>query len=524
MQLRNQLKDLLKTSVGEWYEGQITQHDHFDDLRDIDVVLNRVSKHLAIKERRQYIESCFGHFLKMHREMKFSAGKVHRLLMHELHHDGLEDEMRFMSGHHSVRFSKFELCLITRLKFEVIPDTTRYEMVVNGIHQRYFGGRDEVKYVQLRVVLQIGIFEQQYDAVKLCLLYMLNWILMGLDEKEKIPIFAFEVIPELGTQFGTRMEIDLSPRILKWELSKRPRADKLAKIFTLRMFVRTLLVPTAVERAERYYDGIYEGGSLYTIADRVNVAVPDPIDHTTAGTSDTEGSKPTYSHHKGTDLETRHDQQGPPPLASHLSLQGTHLHSAPLQAINRDRVPPHGLPLRSIPALRTLPEVLQGQSPSIATHPSGLSEHAHLQAIPRDRRVHKRGWQPLSLYTDLCRSKWLRTLPASSEHILRLEKLVHGDQLATYKAYKLNMMGEFHGYIFNGGIMPTGVEDKPLKGSDSLQHWTAVLAPGQHRPQCREALSIRPVQIGIANPYQVRADRELKVVFTVDVAWGPVSR
>ncbi|KAK3205407.1 hypothetical protein Dsin_019453 [Dipteronia sinensis] len=107
----------------------------------------------------------------MHREMKFSAGSVHQLLIRELHHDGLEDDMRFMIGHHSVRFSKVEFCLITGLKFGVILDAARYDMVENGIHERYFGGLDE--------------------------------------------IFAFEVIPELGTQFGSRRVIDLSPCILK---------------------------------------------------------------------------------------------------------------------------------------------------------------------------------------------------------------------------------------------------------------------------------------------------------------------
>ncbi|KAK3230967.1 hypothetical protein Dsin_002848 [Dipteronia sinensis] len=84
-----------------------------------------------------------------------------------------------MLGRHSVWFSKVEFCLITGLKFGVISDTTRCEMVENGIHQGYFSGVDEVDYEQLRAVLRIGIFDEQYDAIKLCLLYMPNWILMG---------------------------------------------------------------------------------------------------------------------------------------------------------------------------------------------------------------------------------------------------------------------------------------------------------------------------------------------------------
>ena len=46
-------------------------------------------------------------------------------------------------------------------------------------------------------------------------------------------IFAFEVIPKLAdSNCGTRREIELSPRILKWELNQRPMGDKLDEVFT----------------------------------------------------------------------------------------------------------------------------------------------------------------------------------------------------------------------------------------------------------------------------------------------------
>ena len=197
MQMRNPLKDLLKTPEEERYSGKITRHDHFDDLTDIDNALSRVPEHFQAEDRRRYTESCFGHFLSMHRQMTFSAGIVHRLLIRELHHDGPEDEMRFLLGRHSVRFSKVEFCLITGLKFGELPDTSTYNMVQNGIHQRYFEGRDDIEYGELRAVLRIGVFHEQYDAVKLCLLYMLNWILMGLDERQKVPIWQFRLVEDL---------------------------------------------------------------------------------------------------------------------------------------------------------------------------------------------------------------------------------------------------------------------------------------------------------------------------------------
>ncbi|KAI9162584.1 hypothetical protein LWI28_028725 [Acer negundo] len=196
MQMRNQLKESLKTPVREWFKGKIIRHDHFHDLVDIDNTLNSVPEHLRIEDRRRYTKSCFGHFLMMHREIHFSAGIVHRLLLRELHHDGPEDEMRFLLGKHSVWFSKVEFCLITGLKFRVILDTARYDMVENGIHERYFQGRD-IEFEELRVVLRIGIFVEQYDAVKLCLLFMLNWILMGVDERDKVPVWQWRLVEDL---------------------------------------------------------------------------------------------------------------------------------------------------------------------------------------------------------------------------------------------------------------------------------------------------------------------------------------
>ncbi|KAK4859970.1 hypothetical protein QYF36_015187 [Acer negundo] len=290
--MRNQLKESLKTPVREWFKGKIIRHDHFHDLVDIDNALNSVPEHLRIENRRRYTELCFGHFLMMYREIHFSTGIVHRLLLHELHHDGPEDEMRFLLGKHSVRFSKVEFCLITGLKFGVIPDTARYDM---------------------------------YDAVKLCLLFMLNWILMGVDERDKVSVWQWRLVEDLDAfdafpwgahvyrrsiycfkhALDGRRERAISelppPRVLKWELSQRPWGRKLDGIFTERMFARRELVPTSVEMAQPYYEGIYLGGSLYdTDVSDIPSHVPEherrrssrPIDIEGAysGPSDTEGA------------------------------------------------------------------------------------------------------------------------------------------------------------------------------------------------------------------------------------------
>ncbi|KAK2662390.1 hypothetical protein Ddye_000964 [Dipteronia dyeriana] len=247
--MRNRLRDLLKTPEGDWCEGKLTRHNHFDALAHIDDVLNRVPTEFADEDRRLCMTSCFGHFLTMHREMNF------------------------------------------------LGDTTKYASVENGIHQWYFPAADEVSLEEIRGVVTVVEFGEVYDAVKLCLIYMLNWILMGVDERFKIPVWQFRlvedldvfdafpwdahvymhsiysfkhavdgrrdgfercqqekgtdvhnvetyniyglshallVISDLGKKFGARMVTDLTPRILKWELTKQPRGKKLAKIFKAR--------------------------------------------------------------------------------------------------------------------------------------------------------------------------------------------------------------------------------------------------------------------------------------------------
>ncbi|KAK2655262.1 hypothetical protein Ddye_008314 [Dipteronia dyeriana] len=198
MKMTSMLKDLLKTLEGDWFKGKLTRHDHFEAITCIDDALNRVPEDFVVEDRRLFMASCFGHFMLMHRELKFSGGIIHQLLLRELDHYGPTDEMRFLLGNHVVRFSKVEFSLITGLRFGVVPDTSMYVAVENDIHQRYFPGHDEVSLDDLRVVLTPEEFQQAYDAVKLYLIYMLNWILLGVDKRLKIPVWQFWLVEDLN--------------------------------------------------------------------------------------------------------------------------------------------------------------------------------------------------------------------------------------------------------------------------------------------------------------------------------------
>ncbi|KAK2665988.1 hypothetical protein Ddye_004562 [Dipteronia dyeriana] len=103
--MRSRLKDSLKTSEGDWFKGKLTRHDHFEAFTRIDDALNCVPKDFAVEDQRRFMASCFGHFMSMHREMKFSGGVIHRLLLRELDHAGPTDEIRFLLRNHVWRMA-----------------------------------------------------------------------------------------------------------------------------------------------------------------------------------------------------------------------------------------------------------------------------------------------------------------------------------------------------------------------------------------------------------------------------------
>ncbi|KAK2658161.1 hypothetical protein Ddye_004694 [Dipteronia dyeriana] len=96
--MTNRLKEMLKTPKEEWYKGKLFHCDHFDAIRVIDDSVNQVRVEISVEDLRRFMVSCFWHFMTMHRRMKFSDGVIHRLLLREVHHTGLSDEMHFMLG------------------------------------------------------------------------------------------------------------------------------------------------------------------------------------------------------------------------------------------------------------------------------------------------------------------------------------------------------------------------------------------------------------------------------------------
>ncbi|KAK2652359.1 hypothetical protein Ddye_012215 [Dipteronia dyeriana] len=186
-----------------------------------------------------------------------------------------------MLGNQSVRFSKVEFYLITGLRFGVVPDTTMYASLENGIHQRYFPEAGEVSLEEIRGVVTVGEFLEVYDAVKRCLICMLNWILIGVDERFKIPVWQFRLVEDLDAfdlfPWGAHVykhyiysfKHAFDGRRDGFERRQQEKGTHVHTVetyniygisHTLLMFARKELMPTPAERQGPYYTGLNERG------------------------------------------------------------------------------------------------------------------------------------------------------------------------------------------------------------------------------------------------------------------------
>ncbi|KAK2651840.1 hypothetical protein Ddye_011696 [Dipteronia dyeriana] len=193
--------------------------------------------------------SCFDHFMTMNWQMKFSGAVIHRLLMRELHYEGPTNEMWYLLGNHSMRFSKVEFYLITGLPFGIIPDTTRYEAVQNGIHHRYFSGIDErvLGGVRCYKALPHLYAELDIDGVGREIQDSSLAVLAGGGPR------CFRYVPLVPT--CTSIQFVYSSRHLTGDVKRSRDASR------FQMFAMMEMVPTADETETPYFAGLNERGA-----------------------------------------------------------------------------------------------------------------------------------------------------------------------------------------------------------------------------------------------------------------------
>ena len=113
----------------------IIQYGKFKILNEIMPALER---HGILHD---FAATCFAHFLNFDAHTVFSSKLVYSLLAKEIVVDGVGgDELYFGVGRRRLRFSKYEFCLLSGLKFGGRAHFSTYnnDIVEGGVLQRYW--------------------------------------------------------------------------------------------------------------------------------------------------------------------------------------------------------------------------------------------------------------------------------------------------------------------------------------------------------------------------------------------------
>ena len=108
----NQVQFTYKRSAELLASASINQYEKFKILHEITLALER---HRVLQD---FVATYFGHFFNFDANTLFSSKLVHNLLAKEIVVNGVGDfELYFGISGRWLRFSKYEFCLLSGLKF-----------------------------------------------------------------------------------------------------------------------------------------------------------------------------------------------------------------------------------------------------------------------------------------------------------------------------------------------------------------------------------------------------------------------
>ncbi|KAK3193308.1 hypothetical protein Dsin_024618 [Dipteronia sinensis] len=194
--------DFLIKRRSSWIKKSTTNlYCNLNGLQDIVKVLQKVGE---LQELRKI---CFGHLLGFPKELTFSAGVLHNLLLRQIHVPGVTgaNELHFLVGGKLAKFSQREFCLVTGLKFGVMSDIflKPYAATKDGIHVRCFANNENIRLTDIWARFMAGGFDQPKDGLKMALIWAME---------------AFgSLIDLVGKNLGHR-----HPRLKNWRIFKRP--------------------------------------------------------------------------------------------------------------------------------------------------------------------------------------------------------------------------------------------------------------------------------------------------------------
>ena len=143
--------------------------------------------------------TCFGKLLEMN-DLKFSGQLVHNLLLRQIQ-SPVKSEMWFAVGGKTLRFSIQEFCLITGLECGPEPPVLNKEKRDGSRSFRSSMLNGEVRFNNktLEVMFKAASSDNDEDMVKLALLYFVETVLFGKDQKVHIGAQHIELLEDLET-------------------------------------------------------------------------------------------------------------------------------------------------------------------------------------------------------------------------------------------------------------------------------------------------------------------------------------
>ena len=143
--------------------------------------------------------TCFGKLLEMN-DIKFSGQLVHHLLLRQVRSTN-KSEMWFAVGGKTFRFSIQEFCLVTGLECCNYPPAVSKEKgdSSGSFRSSMLNGEVRLNNKTLEAMFKAASSDNDEDMVKLALLYFLETVLFGKDQKVHIGAQHVELLEDLET-------------------------------------------------------------------------------------------------------------------------------------------------------------------------------------------------------------------------------------------------------------------------------------------------------------------------------------
>ena len=173
----------------------IIQYGRFKILHEITPAFER---HGVLQD---FAATCFRRILNFDANTVFSSKLVHNLLAKEIVVDGAgDDELYFGVGGRRLRFSKYEFCLLTGLKFGGRAHFPAYSnrIVESDVFQRYWPSEKiDVVSLQSRLCEQDAMFSQRKDPLKMALVLFVERFLFGADYRKTVSPWLFSLVEDM---------------------------------------------------------------------------------------------------------------------------------------------------------------------------------------------------------------------------------------------------------------------------------------------------------------------------------------